>query len=181
FGASRFFADLPAAVVVLDTTRFLGGKAFLVLGLAGTGQCQRLAAGLGLGCAQPQGRAILLLHGPPLRAAATGRAGPAGAHAGLSTGLGHHAGAFFHDYGRARRPARHPAGAIAQPGAALKGQSLLGASVVGTLVVVISHTSYRLSSCSAGKSTPDAAERSVWSCIAGALYRASLMALSTAD
>src|SRR5690606_39024542 len=26
FGASRFFADLPAAVVVLDTTRFLGGK-----------------------------------------------------------------------------------------------------------------------------------------------------------
>src|SRR5690606_22059628 len=52
-------------------------------------------------------------------------------------------------------------GAIAQTGAALKGQRLFGAAIVGALVVVISHASYRLSSCSAGKSTPDAAMRSV--------------------
>src|SRR5690606_33969109 len=134
FGLAAFFfltrgflADLPAAIVFLDAARLFSGETLAVLGLTGAGQGQGLTPRLGFGRAQAERRPVLLLHRPALTGATalagtrtTGTSAAACAH----IGLGHDAGALFHDHRRARRSARHPAGAVAQASAALEGQRL---------------------------------------------------------
>src|SRR5690606_7931850 len=132
FLAGSFLADLPTTVFVLDAAGFLGSEAFTILGLAGTGQSQRLTAGFGFSRAEAQ-RCTVLLHGAPLTRTSARRAGTAGTGWRLASRLGHDARALFHDHRRARRSARHAAGAVAEARATLEGQRLFGAGVVGAL------------------------------------------------
>src|SRR5690606_28469044 len=125
FLASSFFADLTTTVFVLDAARLFSGKAFAILGLASASQSQRLTAGFGFSRAKAQRRAVLLLHRATLSRTSARRAGATGTGRSLTGRLGHDARALLHDHCRARRSARHPAGAVAEARAALQGQRLL--------------------------------------------------------
>ena len=63
--------NLAATRIFFHAARFFGGKAFLVFGLASTGQSQGLATGLCLGGAQPERSARLSRRRPALCGALT--------------------------------------------------------------------------------------------------------------